>query len=108
MQADARQADGIANITEEPERRRDPPQATLTRRAQSYSDFYDAMTAQLGKETGICKEERYPVVDIKSELDFGTWFHTIEDDLLSVSHEEYQYAYCPLSGRHTTYGTGLC
>lgn len=75
---------------EEIERKKDPPQATLTRRAQSYSDFYDAMSAQLKRDTGTSKEENNDVNHIESELDFGTWYHNLEDDLLSASHEEYQ------------------
>ena len=55
------------------------------------------MSVQLGKETAIRNEfedsdkkgsNRIP--DIKSELDFGTWYHNLEDELLSASHEEYQ------------------
>ena len=75
---------------EEIERKKDPPQATLTRRAQSYSDFYDAMSAQLDREIGTSREKNDNGNHIKSELDFGTWYHNFEDDLLSASHEDYQ------------------
>lgn len=48
------------------------------------------MSAQLGRETGTSKETKNEGKGIQSELDFGTWYHNLEDDLLSASHEEYQ------------------
>lgn len=48
------------------------------------------MSAQLERETGTGKERKDDVTRLKSELDFGTWYHNVEDDLLSASHEDYQ------------------
>ena len=72
-----------------------PPEATLIRRAQSYSDFHDAVKAFLGKD-GAGKEEekdkgaaKLEDVGIKSELDFADWFHDLEHELLDSSHDDY-------------------
>ncbi|KAG9230428.1 Sec34-like family-domain-containing protein [Amylocarpus encephaloides] len=68
-----------------------PPQATITRRAKSYSDFYEVATKYL---------KRPIVVQVTKELDIAstsledpqieTWHEGIEDELLEASHEEYQ------------------
>ena len=69
-----------------------PPEATLTRRSQSYSDFHYAVKAVLGHEekkprrrSSQLKEE----TEIRTELDFSDWYHGIEHELLDSSHDEY-------------------
>ena len=69
-----------------------PPKATLSRRAQSYSDFHYAITALLGGETSKAQSDLIPIEkDIKSDLDFSDWYDGLEDELLEASHEEYKY-----------------
>ena len=72
-----------------------PPEATLIRRAQSYSDFHDAVKAVLGKDTAGKEKEKdkgaakLEDVGIKSELDFADWYHDLEHELLDSSHDDY-------------------
>ena len=61
------------------------------------------MSAQLGRENAVRKQGKVNgkmgnehMQEIKTDLDFGTWYHSLEDDLLSASQEEYQYVICPL------------
>jgi conserved oligomeric Golgi complex subunit 3 len=50
-QADVGTVEGIAETIEEAaEKDNSPPKATVARRAKSYSDFYDIVTAHLKKE----------------------------------------------------------
>jgi hypothetical protein len=74
---------------------KDPPKATLARRAKSYSDFYDAATNYLGKPT---RPEK--TVDVFEALDGAerhdlreSQYEKYEDDLLDGSHDEYQYVH---------------
>jgi len=82
-----------------------PPEATLTRRAQSYSDFHDAVKAVLGEDaisarteakrkhgkTKIRDEDELKLNEttITSELDFAGWYNELEHELLDSSHDEY-------------------
>jgi hypothetical protein len=72
-----------------------PPEATVARRAKSYSDFYHVARAQLTKEVKkMKKEERACVVtvgDMPKGLSFEKKYEALEDDLLDASREEYQY-----------------
>jgi hypothetical protein len=70
-----------------------PPEATLARRAKSYSDFYDVAVSYLGKEPKVQKPR-----DVFESLEIKTGASTVEnryeefeDDLLDASQEEYQY-----------------
>ena len=74
-----------------------PPKATLSRRAQSYSDFHDAVKAVLGQDVaskGTTKEEPYDEnkigeKDLTSDLDFVEWYNGLEQELLDSSHDNY-------------------
>ena len=74
-----------------------PPKATLSRRAQSYSDFHDAVKAVLGQDVaskGTTKEEPHDEhkigeKDIASDLDFVEWYNGLEQELLDSSHDDY-------------------
>ena len=74
-----------------------PPKATLSRRAQSYSDFHDAVKAVLGQDVaskGIPREEpndehKIGEKHINSDLDFVEWYNGLEQELLDSSHDDY-------------------
>lgn len=70
-----------------------PPEATIARRAKSYSDFYDAATSYLTKETkGAKSKDNVEALVFKSTpRTRGVRFERLEDDLLDASHEEFQY-----------------
>ena len=74
-----------------------PPEATLIRRAQSYSDFHDAVKAVLGQDASVQGKEKsrghekYEDTVIKSELDFADWYNGLEQRLLDSSHNDYTW-----------------
>ena len=74
-----------------------PPEATLIRRAQSYSDFHDAVKAVLGQDASVQEKEKsrgheeYEDTVIKSELDFADWYNGLEQGLLDSSHNDYMW-----------------
>ena len=74
-----------------------PPQATLIRRAQSYSDFHDAVKAVLGQDAFLQEKEKskgheeFEDTVIKSELDFADWYNGLEQELLDSSHNDYTW-----------------
>ena len=72
-----------------------PPKATLVRRAQSYSAFYDVVTAQRGKEHPLERvpslgEQRHTTVRHQSEAAFEDTIVTAEEQLQAGSHAEYE------------------
>ena len=74
-----------------------PPEATLIRRAQSYSDFHDAVKAVLGQDASVQEKEKsrghesHGDTVIKSELDFADWYSALEEGLLDSSHNDYTW-----------------
>lgn len=44
-----------------------------------------AQFTQIEEETGIAA--------INDEVEFGKWYHDVEEDLLDASHEAYQYVH---------------
>ncbi|OJD34630.1 golgi complex component cog3 [Diplodia corticola] len=91
-QADVDPVEAIPDIVEEPELDNGPPQATVARRAKSFSDFYDVARAHLKKERDLekLKLKKRSRDQLRTELDFGDWYNGISDELLDASHEEYQ------------------
>ncbi|KAK0624480.1 Conserved oligomeric Golgi complex subunit 3 [Lasiodiplodia hormozganensis] len=91
-QADVDPVEAIPDIVEEPEEDNGPPQATVARRAKSFSDFYDVARAHIKKERDLEKQKlkKRSRDQLKTELDFGDWYNGISDELLDASHEEYQ------------------
>ncbi|KAI9725041.1 MAG: hypothetical protein M1812_000317 [Candelaria pacifica] len=90
-QADTNRRGRVGDIAEEPEPiQNGPPAATVARRAKSYSDFYDAVRAQI--KNGSLKEKITTdgVHSMRNELEFGDWYHQVEDELLEASQDEYQ------------------
>ncbi|KAM3086416.1 Golgi transport complex subunit 3 [Clarireedia jacksonii] len=86
------QKEPMIGIYEEPPVSKDPPKATLARRAKSYSDFYEVAVAYLGKEADT--ETSQSILDkdgarIQRPL-FEERYADLEDELLDASHEEYQ------------------
>nr|POE48796.1 conserved oligomeric golgi complex subunit 3 [Quercus suber] len=73
-----------------------PPRATLARRAQSYSDFYEAATAFSRKEQAWKSSHRELEDNAppgNAELDFDDEFAACEAGLLEESHAKYQTYY---------------
>lgn len=87
----------IVEATEVQESCIGPPSATIARRAQSYSDFHDAVVAHVRKERKSVKRKKSlddrqePEGVLQSAIDYATWSFDLEDELLDASHEEYQY-----------------
>jgi hypothetical protein len=70
---------------------RDPPKATLARRAKSYSDFYDVAVEYLSKDAASDKPRDIFELSMKSNsVLLDNSFEDFEDDLLDESHEEFQ------------------
>ncbi|TKA71280.1 hypothetical protein B0A49_02572 [Cryomyces minteri] len=88
--ADVGFVEGLAEQKEPAASNNAPPAATVARRAKSYSDFYDALRAQLKKERGVEKQRRRSKEHPRTELDFGDGYQTVHGELLDASHEEYQ------------------
>jgi conserved oligomeric Golgi complex subunit 3 len=91
-QADNAPVEGIADLLEDAEQDNGPPQATVARRAKSYSDFYDIVTAHLKKEREQerDKQKKKPREHIKTELEFAEWYDEVSHELVDASHETYQ------------------
>ncbi|KAI4183792.1 MAG: hypothetical protein L6R41_005190 [Letrouitia leprolyta] len=67
-----------------------PPKATLSRRAQSYTDFHYAAKSVLRKDVSPKQEKAAENVQLmKDDLDFADWYNGLENDLLEASHDEY-------------------
>ncbi|KAK4549129.1 hypothetical protein LTR36_007586 [Oleoguttula mirabilis] len=87
--------EAIVEVPEEDNPRTGPPRATLARRAQSYSDFYETVTARSRKEHAL---ERQRSIDSCSrvrpehnvELDFDAKFSGLGDGMLKESHAAYE------------------
>jgi hypothetical protein len=82
---------------------RGPPEATLARRAKSYSDFYEVVMDYLKKET--MKSKSKDVLETfgsgEKSVPFGLQFEELEDELLDASQEEFQYGIHSISrGKH--------
>ena len=90
-EAESNQNDGIAAISEKAAGLGIPSPVTIARRAKSYSDFYDAMKAQLkrGSEDGRNGKGSLST-EIKTELDFADWYRNFEFELEDSSNEEYR------------------
>lgn len=108
IQADTGRLDRLVDVPETPQQVAGPPKATLSRRAQSYSDFHDAVKAVLGhdvasKGSGKETSKDYKKIkedDITSELDFAAWYNGLEHELLDSSHDDYASATSGQTQRH--------
>jgi conserved oligomeric Golgi complex subunit 3 len=67
-----------------------PPEATVARRAKSYSDFYDVVRAHLKKDAGEGKAKGKRSKDFKNEMEFAEWIKAGETELDDPSQEEYK------------------
>ena len=99
------QPDGSALEVIEEDKDKRPPQATLKRRAQSYTDFHHAATAVLRREqaqqekvTRLSKTMDDEILrppkreeDICTDLDFVDWYHDLEAPILDSNHDAYAY-----------------
>lgn len=90
VQADVRLTDANPNIIETEEATKSPPKATISRRAQSYGDFHDAVRAVLGRDATAKKDTKQTEeIKLESELQFVDWYHGLEQGLLDSSQDEY-------------------
>ncbi|KAI4269387.1 MAG: hypothetical protein L6R38_007489 [Xanthoria sp. 2 TBL-2021] len=89
-QANERTLDVIGEASADARHNAAPPKATLSRRAQSYSDFHDAAKTVLDRDVSPEKGKgNGSYEDIKDDLEFMDWYDGLENDLLDASHEEY-------------------
>ncbi|KAL8706647.1 MAG: hypothetical protein Q9225_007928 [Loekoesia sp. 1 TL-2023] len=89
-QANDRTLESIGEISADTLHNASPPKATLSRRAQSYTDFHHAVKSVLRKDTSPKPEKEGKAHElIKDDLEFSDWYHSLENDLLEASHEEY-------------------
>ncbi|KAL9045711.1 MAG: hypothetical protein Q9206_007244, partial [Seirophora lacunosa] len=89
-QANHRALEPIGETSANPSHSAGPPKATLSRRAQSYTDFHHAARKVLEKESNIERKKQTRAHEtIKDDLDFADWYGTLEADLLDASHREY-------------------
>jgi conserved oligomeric Golgi complex subunit 3 len=88
-QADVSRVEGIVESVEETlETTHGPPQATVARRAKSYSDFYSVVRAHIKKEREL--EKKKSQENASTELEFAQWYNSVNAELLEASHEEYK------------------
>ena len=86
-----------------------PPQATVKRRAQSYSDFHHAVTTVLGMDERRRRHNsttHSPKYDektrqnlehaVQDDLDFADLYSELEPSLLESSYDEYTYVFNPM------------
>ncbi|KAK5129763.1 hypothetical protein LTR08_002829 [Meristemomyces frigidus] len=98
QRADAAVVEAIAEVSEEDRAwKSGPPKATLARRAQSYSNFYEVVAARGLKEHSSATRRDSPGRTAKPrrdvELDFDAEFTSLEERLIEESHAGYQTYY---------------
>ena len=90
-------------MLEEVEEPKGPPQATIKRRAQSYTDFHHAAQAVLDGKHSLDRDKPHEraldletvknkEVGISDDIDFAEWYQHLEHELLESSHDDYTYA----------------
>jgi hypothetical protein len=86
-------SDPIMELFEDAPRLKGPPEATLARRAKSYSNFYEVAVNYLNEEAKAEKpKDVLDLFDSKVEgIPSRLCFEDLEDDLLDASQEEFQY-----------------
>ena len=67
-----------------------PPKATLSRRAQSYSDFHYSVRAVLEPEWPARGKSKKEAEGVKDDLSFSDWYQCLEEELLEASHGDYK------------------
>ncbi|KAI4132458.1 MAG: hypothetical protein LQ338_000678 [Usnochroma carphineum] len=89
-QANDRTLEPIGELFASASRDASPPKATLSRRAQSYTDFHHAARSVLDKDNSFKQKKATKGYEaIKDDLGFADWYDSLEDDLLDAGHEEY-------------------
>ncbi|OTA98536.1 hypothetical protein M426DRAFT_325916 [Hypoxylon sp. CI-4A] len=91
----------LEQLFEEPETSIDPPEATLNRRAKSYSDFYHVVRAQLSKDAAKkrrkkIKERNFDALMIDNNERVAKKqgpprLEPFDDELIGSSQQEYLY-----------------
>jgi len=90
------QTEPILELFEDVLNSRDPPAATLARRAKSYSNFYEVAVAYATREEK--KDILENGLDVAAGISMGgvpfeSRYGEFENDILDASHEEYQYVH---------------
>ena len=72
-----------------------PPVASVPTRAQSYSDLRNVVSQNLPATPGPARKSSIGSNkdlndSLKSALEYDEWQHTLEDELLDASHEDYE------------------
>ena len=72
-----------------------PPVASVPYRAQSYSDLRNIGSQHLPATPGPARKssigsDKDLEDSLKSVLEYDEWQHTLEDELLDASHEDYE------------------
>lgn len=87
----AEQADPIMELFEDNATLKGPPKATLTKRAKSYSDFYEVAVQHLGDRSKAEKpRDPFDPVLRPGHSSVESKYEDLEEDLLDESHEDYQ------------------
>lgn len=80
-----------------------PPQATLVKRALSYTQLRPAHQlphatppSTLPRKNSLSSAPK-PTDILRCNLDFATWYDALEDDLLDASHHDYELYYDQLN-----------
>lgn len=99
----------LEDLFEDPFESNAPPEATIARRAKSYSDFYEVVRAQLHKDAGnkkkskqrkkrgkkkdICSLEALHVAETQATVptEDEPLLNLYQDELLQASQQKYQY-----------------
>lgn len=87
--ADIEAVEGIEEIAEEDDQSRGPPKASVPRRSQSYSNFHDAKARLARGKDVITTPHNESGTEVKTDLDFLSWYGEFNNELLDASHEEY-------------------
>lgn len=101
--ADTGRLEGPGAVIEEVEEPYGPPEASLKRRAQSYTDFQHAARAVLDtkkvpqkekapKDTLGLESEESKESGISNDIEFAKWYQDLEHGLLESNHDDYTYA----------------
>jgi hypothetical protein len=94
LTADTAAPESLSNGASDSITQKGPPATTLTRRAKSYSDFYDAARAYLEKEQKQERKQRNVLYkrqgSLRTESEFAAWYSGVKSQLEDASQEEYQ------------------
>jgi hypothetical protein len=84
----------MSSLNEEISTTRNPPLATLVKRAKSYSDFYHVVRSHITRDARAIKKKEKNIEAAKRTkrdlLDFECQFDSNEEALIGASHGEFE------------------